>query len=194
MTQEMLDNNGMHSADGSDIYAGAALRNTKMFKCRKGDVYYVLNSYASESGDPKPGRPAVVISNDHLGATSDAVLMAYMTTQAKRPMPEHVTVYSGDPKVQQSTVLCEKIGCVPKNRLGQFMRHMSDEELERIDSALMFAFGIRKRDIGAGSEEAKTDGGADAEAEENVRKELEFYKRMCDYLTSKLKGGAEAVV
>lgn len=158
--------------------------------CKKGDVYYVLNGYTDANGDPKPGRPAVIVSNDHLGKTSDWVCVVYMTTATKKAMPEHVTLFNDDPKAPKSTVMCERVNCVQKNRLGQYMRHLSDAEIERIDTALMISLGIG-RNIAAKCAGAEAD--HEVAVDQEAVEEAKFYKRMCDYLTSKLKGGEQAI-
>ena len=151
--------------------------------CRKGDVFYILNNSTDKGDDPKPGRPAVVVSNDHLGTTSDSVCVVYMTTQPKRAMPEHVTLFSEDPKAPQSTVLCERINYVPKSRFGQFMRHLSDAEIERIDAALMISLGIKNSVVVSET--------ACKQELTKSQEETKFYRRMCDYLTTQLKGSVE---
>ena len=155
--------------------------------CRKGDVFYILNGTSDANGDTKPGRPAVVVSNDHLSQTSDWINVVYMTTQPKKAMPEHVTLFSGD-KYPQSTVMCERVCCISKNKLGQFMRHLSDNEIERLDAALMVSLGISRNTAHASAAPAQREVVVDKTAQE----EAKFYKRMCDYLTSKLKGGEQA--
>ena len=30
-------------------------------QCRRGDIYYIGNTLPAENGDPKPGRPAVIV-------------------------------------------------------------------------------------------------------------------------------------
>ena len=156
------------------------------FPCRKGDVFYILNT--GYTSDPKPGRPAVIVSNEHLSQTSDWVNVVYMTTKQKRAMPEHVTLIQNDPKAPQSIVMCERISCISKNRIGQFMRHLSDDEIQRIDAALAISLGIG-RNTAVKANQANTQ-----PENADLKKELEFYKGMCDYLTSKLKGGAKATV
>ena len=154
-------------------------------KCHKGEVYYILNIYNDLNGDPRPGRPAVVVSNDHLAQTSDTVSVVYMTTKEKRPMPEHVTITGcGDPE-NSSTVLCEKICCVPKSRIGQFIRKLTPNEMERMDAALMLSLGIKVKTAEPVVEQTSND--------EEVKKqesEVAFYRRMCDYLATQLKGAS----
>ena len=172
-----------------ETYIEALQESIQNIPCKKGDVFYVINN--GYGGDPKPGRPAVIVSNEHLSQTSDWVCIAYMTTQPKKAMPEHVTLFQNDAKVPQSTVLCERINCIPKTKLGQFMRHLSDAEIERIDTAVAISLGIGKGTVSRLSASQPQQYQQDA----GIQEELKFYKRMCDYLTSKLKasGGAQIV-
>ena len=153
------------------------------FPCKKGDVFYILNT--GYTSDPKPGRPAVIVSNEHLSQTSDWVNVVYMTTKQKRAMPEHVTLLQNDPKAPQSIVMCERINCISKNRIGQFMRHLSDDEIQRIDTALAISLGIGRNTAVKANETTANKVAENA----NLQNELEFYKRMCNYLTSRLKAG-----
>ena len=70
------------------------------------------------------------------------------------------------------------------------MRHLSDAEIERIDTALMISLGIG-RNIAAKCAGAEAD--REVAVDQEAVEEAKFYKRMCDYLTSKLKGGEQAV-
>lgn len=179
---------GVDKVMGNDNYI--VDNSTTTTPCKKGDVYYVLNGYTDANGDPKPGRPAVIVSNDHLGQTSDWVSVVYMTTQPKKAMPEHVTLFQDDPRIPQSTVMCERVNCVPKSRLGQYMRHLSEAEIERIDTALLISLGINRNTAAkAATAEVKREVVVDQKAID----EANFYKRMCDYLTAKLRGGEQAI-
>ena len=142
---------------------------------RRGDIYYVINISNDENGDPKPGRPAIIVSSDKTNAASDYVEVVYLTTQPKPPMPTHVTLI--DNVGRTSTALCESVYTIRKDRLGQFMRHLLDEDMHRTDTALMVSLGIAPVS------------GENGEDVRHMREELAFYKRMTDELIARLQKG-----
>lgn len=85
------------------------------------------------------GRPAVIISND-IGNNAGPVLeIVYLTTQEKKPLPTHVKINSSK---YPSTVLCEQIDTVNKDKVGDYIGQCSMAEMKRIDAALAVSIGI----------------------------------------------------
>ena len=56
-------------------------------------------------------------------------------------MPTHVEVMCQIPSV----ALCEQIHSISKGRLGEFIRTCTDEEMEKIDNAIMISLGIKQK-------------------------------------------------
>lgn len=54
-------------------------------------------------------------------------------------MPTHVRIESVG---RRSTALCEQITSVDVTRLGDYKGHLTDEEMEQVDLALMQSLGI----------------------------------------------------
>lgn len=104
---------------------------------RRGDMYYVINN-GYNGTDNKQGRPAIIVSNDVGNKHSSMVEVVYLTSQEKRPMPTHVSLICRIPSV----ALCENIQTISKDRLGEFIRCLSDEEMRRIDQALFCSLGL----------------------------------------------------
>ena len=102
--------------------------NTKEVK--RGDIFYI--TYSKNFNDSysydTTGRPGVIVSDDHLNRGSEYVEVVYLTTKIKRDMPTHVDVFCKTP----STALCETIHTVEKDRIGTYVRTVSDEEMEGI--------------------------------------------------------------
>lgn len=104
---------------------------------KKGDLYFIRYY----NNDRKRGRPAVVVSGDKVNASRDTVTIAYLSsvpfngaitkTQAK-------LTSSGRPSI----AILECVVSVGKNRLGDYMGHISLEEGAAIDSALCVAFDL----------------------------------------------------
>lgn len=110
-----------------------------MIEPRRGDIFYVNKGYTTGS-EQDAGRPAVIVSNDTGNEHAPVVMVVYLTTQPKSPMPTHCGVYARVP----STALCEQICTVSKDRLGEYIRSCDNEEMDRIDKALMIALGIEE--------------------------------------------------
>lgn len=105
----------------------------------RGEIYYIKNNKLEDGCKPCPDRPAVIVSNDMINATSNVVEIVYMTTQPWNDMPTHViTRGMGTP----STITCEQIFSVNKFRIGQYAGTLSAEELKAVDAALAISLGI----------------------------------------------------
>lgn len=105
---------------------------------RRGDIYFIANTHNCGAEIAK-SRPAVIVSNDALNATSDVVEVVYLTTQPKREMFTHVEIYAtGRP----STVLCEQISSVSKTRIGDYLGRCSERNMADIERALLASLGL----------------------------------------------------
>lgn len=106
----------------------------------RGDIWYVMNSYQTVGSEQRPGRPAVVVSNQKNNQYGDVVEMVFLTTAPKRDLPTHVTIRSSG---RVSTALCEQISTVSVERLGNYCGHVSDSELAAIEGGMLVSLGIR---------------------------------------------------
>lgn len=106
----------------------------------RGSMYYIEHSKAYEGSEQYAGRPAIVVSNDKLNATSDVVEVVYLTTQEKNDMPTHVQIRSSG---RLSTALCEQIISVSTSRVNNYVGTVTDDEMRRIEAALMISLGIK---------------------------------------------------
>lgn len=106
---------------------------------KRGDIFYVAHSkcYATNPS-LDAGRPAVVVSNDTLNKSSDCVEIVYLTSKEKKPMNTHANVICKVP----STALCETIYTVNKDRLGDFVRSLTDKEMAEINRGILNSLGI----------------------------------------------------
>lgn len=105
---------------------------------KRGEIYYIYRRDTLGSEIAK-ARPAVIISNDTLNATSEVVEVIYLTTQPKKEMPTHVLINAtGCP----STALCEQIDTVSVQLIGDYCGLCTEEELRDIDLALLRSLGI----------------------------------------------------
>lgn len=105
----------------------------------RGDIFYVKgNGGKSIGSEQKPDRPAVVVSNNKANEHSPVVEVVYLTTQEKKPLPTHVEVLCKVPSI----ALCEQVHSVFVDRLDEYIKTCTDEEMEAIDRALMVSLGL----------------------------------------------------
>lgn len=115
----------------------------------RGSIWYVESGYSTGS-EQRPGRPAIIVSNDTNNKHSSTVEMVYLTTAPKHDLPTHVTIRSTS---RVSTALCEQISTVSVERLGSYCGHVSDSELAAIENAMLISLGIQLASVSEESEE-----------------------------------------
>lgn len=146
---------------------------------KRGDIFYIANSkYYATNPENEAGRPGIVVSCDELNEHSPSVEVVYLTTKDKKSMPTHVPILC---KIN-STALCETIYTVSKDRLGDYVRTCSDEEMAAIDKGMLRSLGIGsviEREV----EEADTQDSSALAVERNLYKTL--YEQLLDRLTAR---------
>lgn len=104
---------------------------------KKGDLFFIRYY----NNDRKRGRPAVVVSGDKVNASRDTVTIAYLSAAplsgdvAKTQAKLHS---SGRPSV----AVTDCVVSLGKNRLGDYIGHVTLEEGAAIDSALCVSFDL----------------------------------------------------
>lgn len=121
-----------------------------MNSIKRGDIWYVANSYAAVGSEQRAGRPAIIVSNDQNNRFSSTVEVVYLTTQPKRDLPTHVTIRSIS---RESTALCEQVTSVAVERVGDYVCHISDSEMAAIEDAMLVSLGIEAGEQVAACEE-----------------------------------------
>ena len=105
----------------------------------RGDIFYIKKTGSVTGSEQDPGRPAVIVSNDQGNEHAPVVEIVYLTTQQKNPLPTHCQIIC---KVK-STALCEQIYTVSKERLGDYVKTCTEDEMEAIDQCLMISLGLK---------------------------------------------------
>ena len=165
--------------------------NTKEVK--RGDIFYITysknfnDSYSYDTA----GRPGVIVSDDHLNRGSEYVEVVYLTTKIKRDMPTHADVFCKSP----STALCETIHTVEKDRIGTYVRTVSDEEMKDIERGLRRSLGMgtlvsdMKKAASVNEAEPNNDMGlASMQKEIQLTAERDMFKKLYEDLLSKVVG------
>lgn len=159
--------------------------NTKEVK--RGDIFYI--TYSKNFNDSysydTTGRPGVIVSDDHLNRGSEYVEVVYLTTKIKRDMPTHVDVFCKTP----STALCETIHTVEKDRIGTYVRTVSDEEMEGIERGLRRSLGMNVPVTSVNDAEPNNDMGlVSMQKEIQLTAERDMFKKLYEDLLSKVVG------
>ena len=154
----------------------------------RGDIVFVEKSkyIGKECGGD---RPAVIVSNNSGNHFSDCVEIVYLTTAKKKDLPTHVNVMCR----VHATALCEQIYTVSKERITQFIRTCTEEEMQKIDDALMVSLGLNKETPTENKHETKVDfehDNSDAESEKQIQESIDPVK-VGELITSLAKTTAE---
>lgn len=112
---------------------------------KRGEIYYIEPSKALQTtgSEQRSNRPGIVVSNSENNEHSSVVEIVYLTTQPKNTMPTHVIINSA---VKTSIALCEQVNTVAVERLADYMGQCSEDEINKIDEALMISLNIDKNE------------------------------------------------
>lgn len=105
---------------------------------KRGEIYYIQRRDTFGSEITK-ARPAIVVSNDALNATSGTVEVVFLTTQPKKDLPTHVTIRSTG---VESTALCEQISTVSTLLVGNLCGVCTEQEMGAVSAAMLASLGI----------------------------------------------------
>lgn len=115
---------------------------------QRGEIWMV----AADPQQPAVGaemwsnRPALVVSTDVLNDSSDAAMVVYLSSSArKRTGPTHVQLAPASSNDGKATMaLCEQVHTVDRSRLVRRLSKASRAEMEAIDDALTLSLSIRR--------------------------------------------------
>lgn len=105
----------------------------------RGDIFYIEDRFTTQGHEQRPGRPAVVVSNNAGNCHSDNVSIVWLTTANKKPLPTHCEILCNVP----STALCEQVLTISQERLGTYIRSCTEEEMDAVDRCLMVALDLK---------------------------------------------------
>ena len=137
----------------------------------RGDIFFIqkFDRYQDNEVIRNEGRPAVIVSNNMNNEFSNLVEVVYLTSQEKKPFPSHVPVLCKVP----STALCEQIDTVSKERLGNYVRKCTDEEMAAIEQGLLYSLGIEHPKVTLNEKEFINDHTVEVLKEEIVKLQAE---------------------
>ena len=106
---------------------------------KRGDVVTV-----AASGDYGKPRPAVIVQTDALPAGHASVVICQMTSECSDAPDFRVTI---DPSEKnglrvRSQVMADKLVTIRRERIGQRVGHLDDNDILRLNIALAFVMGL----------------------------------------------------
>lgn len=117
-------------------------RDYRKLEFTKGDVFWATLPKYNQSSVQSGTRPVVIVSSLKGNLSSDVVMIAPLTTRIKNLCVNADIEFKIDGR--QSQVLCNQIQTVPKSVLFNYAGHMSWQDLERIEEAMLISLGISK--------------------------------------------------
>lgn len=125
------------------VFEGMDLMNNITMKRR--DVFYA--NLSPTVGSEQDGyRPVLILQNDMGNKHSATVIVAPLTSRAKRDLPTHVEV-SNERLGMNSIVLLEQIRTVDKRRLDTYVCSLSKDDMAHVDHAIITSLGIKTMEM-----------------------------------------------
>ena len=108
---------------------------------KRGEVWTVSGG-APYAGKP---RPAVIVQEDRFSATSSITLCVFTTDSTDAPLLRMVVEPSDRNGLSiASRLMIDKITTVPKARLGRRIGKLHEEDIVRLNRALMVFLGLAR--------------------------------------------------
>ena len=170
ISENELKQNGSGYSDPTAYKAIMNVGGATVMNMYRGDIFYMENTDGSE-------KPVIIITPDEiLEKNPDYVYTILMTTKEKDQAPTHVEVMCKVPSV----ALCERIYGTNVDRIGEYIRSCTKEEIQKVDEAIMLTLGI------AGNNNA-----ADQERIKQLEEQLAKEKETSDRILAKFREEAE---
>lgn len=106
---------------------------------RRGEVWTVSGG-AGYAGKP---RPVVIVQDDSFEATASVTICAFTTDPTEAPLFRLAVEPSDRNGLRAvSRLMVDKVTTVPKSRVGQRIGCLDDEDIVRLNQALMVFLGL----------------------------------------------------
>jgi len=106
---------------------------------RRGEIW-TISGGADYAGKP---RPAVVVQDDSFDATASVTICAFTTDATEAPLfrlPVEPSEENG--LSARSSLMVDKVTTVPKRKVGSSVGRLSDQDLLRLNRAMMVFLGL----------------------------------------------------
>ena len=110
---------------------------------KRGDIYFadLRPVVGSEQGGV---RPVLIIQNDMGNCHSPTVICAAITSRMnKAKLPTHIALDAGKYHLMKdSVILLEQIRTIDKKRLREYVCHIDQERMKKIDQAIRISLDL----------------------------------------------------
>ena len=110
---------------------------------KRGDIYYADLSpvVGSEQGGI---RPVLIIQNNIGNRHSPTIICAAITSKMnKAKLPTHIEICTNDYNIMKnSVILLEQIRTIDKKRLREYVCHIDQERMKKIDQAIRISLDL----------------------------------------------------
>lgn len=105
----------------------------------RGEIWTVAGG-GDYAGKP---RPAVIIQDDNFSATNSITICVFTSDPTKAPYLRLVIEPSATNGLRdRSSLMIDKITTVPKNKLGSRLGRLDDEDIVRLNQAIVVFLGL----------------------------------------------------
>ena len=104
---------------------------------RRGDIYYAELPDDTGKSVQKGIRPVLVVQNNAGNKHSPTIIITPLTSKEKKNMPTHVEIAKEGGLKMFSTVLCEQIQTIGKDKLLSYVGRLSASTMNRVNYALI---------------------------------------------------------
>jgi len=106
---------------------------------KRGDIWTVAGG-KGHAGKP---RPAVIVQDDSFDATGSITLCAFTTDETEAPLLR-LSVEPNERNGLRRTcrLMVDKITTVPKSKVGERLGRLDDEDMVRLNQAVMVFLGL----------------------------------------------------
>ena len=111
------------------------------WKFQRGDIFFT--HFGASTGSEQHGvRPVVILQNDVGNACSPTLIVAALTSkiEKKAMQPTHSLVELDS--LEPSIVQTEQIFTIDKSRVIKYLRHLTSEEMHRVDDAVRISLAL----------------------------------------------------
>ncbi|MDM0997251.1 type II toxin-antitoxin system PemK/MazF family toxin [Clostridium perfringens] len=106
----------------------------------RGDIFYA--DLPDQKGSEQNGlRPVVIIQNNLGNKYGRTLIVAPITSQDKKDLPVHSEIYNNSLE-KDSTILLEQLTTIDKNKIKEFVGHLTRNELKKLNIALARSVGL----------------------------------------------------
>lgn len=106
---------------------------------KRGEIWTVSGG-ASYTGKP---RPAVILQDDSFDATDSITICVFTTDETEAPLIRlHIVPNERNALRVPCRLMVDKIATVPKARLGKRVGRLDDEDLVRLNQAVLVFLGL----------------------------------------------------